>query len=144
MSATPMTTTLWLVAVLSLSLPAPYRLADSSSERVAMPGPPGQVATQEFRRWTAPGGKALHLFHWLPRPPRDLGPMAVRAEWPATVAGQDTRIIETTMFMGRPQRVLVTYLVFTSPTAQVMIYATGMEREEFEAVLAGIRRADVE
>jgi hypothetical protein len=34
---------IWLVAVLSLSLPAAYRLSANSSEQVALPGPPGKA-----------------------------------------------------------------------------------------------------
>jgi hypothetical protein len=42
--------------------------------------------------------------------------------------------------MGRPQRVFVVHLAFTNPDATAMIYATGMERSEFEAILATATR----
>ena len=54
--------------------------------------------------------------------------MAIASEFPAQVAGQQTRIIETTMFMGRKQRVLATHLGFKDQSASVMIYAVGMDR----------------
>jgi len=136
-----MTPTIWLVAVLSLALPSEYSLGATSSERVALPGPPGFSATEEFRSWRAPGGKTLHLFFWVPRAPRDLGPMAVTAEWPASIAGQSTKVIETSIFMGRKQRVLVTYLHFTNPEANAMLYASGLDRPEFEALLSGVKIA---
>jgi len=136
-----MTVTVWVVAILSLSLPAEYRIADSTSERIALPGPPGLYATQEFRSWNAPG-KSLYLFYWVPRAPRDLGPMKAVAEWPARVAGHDTRIVETSMFMGRQQRVLVAHLQFDPPGSSAMIYATGLDRREFASILAGITRID--
>jgi hypothetical protein len=63
--------------------------------------------------------------------------MAVTAEWPASIAGQSTKVIETSIFMGRKQRVLVTYLHFTNPEANAMLYASGLDRPEFEALLSG-------
>ncbi len=66
--------------------------------------------------------------------------MAIASEFPAHVAGQRTRIIETTMFMGRKQRVLATHLGFKDQSAAVMIYAVGVDRREFESLLAGITR----
>jgi hypothetical protein len=95
---------------------------------------------EEFRSWVAPGGRELYVFVWTPYP-RDLGPMVSAAEFPARVAGQDTQIIETTMFMGRKQRVLVAHAGFPDVEGRAMIYAVGMEREEFAAILAGITRA---
>jgi hypothetical protein len=136
-----MSAMIWIVALLSLSLPAEYRLEGNTSERVSLPGPPGYYATEEFRSWQAPGGRSLVLFFWKPRPPRDLGPIAVAAEWPAQVAGQKTKCYETSMFMGRKQRVLVTYLNFADPEAKAMLYATGVDRKEFEVVLSGVKIA---
>ena len=136
-----MTPTIWLVVMLSISLPSDYRLEGNTSERIGLPGPPGFYATQEFRSWQAPEGKKLYLFVWTPRPPRDLGPMEAASEWPALVAGQKTKIIETSRFMGRQQRVLVTHLRFSNPEAQAMFYASGLNRTEFEAVLAGVAPA---
>ena len=68
--------------------------------------------------------------------------MAVASEFPARVAGQDTKIIETSMFMGRQQRVLVAHLGFKDQKASAMIYAVGVDRREFESILAGITRAE--
>ena len=130
----------WILAALSLSLPTEYKPRDETSERIELPGPPGQFATQMFRSWEAPTGKSVYLFFWEPRAPRDLGPMQVAAKWPARVAGQQTEVLETSIFMGRPQRVFVVHLAFTDPDATAMIYATGMERSEFEAILATATR----
>jgi hypothetical protein len=130
---------IWLVALLSLSLPAAYRLSANSSEQVGLPGPPGFYATEEFRSWQAPDGKTLHLFFWVPRAPRDLGPMQVAAEWAVSIAGQSTKVFETSIFMGSKQRVLVTYLHFTNPEANAMLYASGIEPLEFEALLSGVK-----
>lgn len=128
-----------LVAVLSISLHSAYSLCVSSSRQVALPGPPGFFATEEFRSWQAPGGKALYLFFWVPRAPRDLGPMKVEAEWPVSVAGRNTKIFETSLFMGSEQHVLVTCLHFTSPEANAMPYASGLDPQEFEAILSGVK-----
>lgn len=135
------TLALLIVGVLSVTLPDEYRPVDSTSERIAMIGPPGRYATQEFRSWRTADGRAIYLFYWVPSPPRDLGPMKADAEWPARVAGRSTQIVETSVFMGRPQRAFVVHLGFDRPEAAAMIYATGVERSEFEKLLAGITRA---
>ena len=46
------------------------------------------------------------------------------------------------MFMGRKQRVLVAHLGFKDQPASVMIYAVGVDRPEFESLLAGITRTE--
>ena len=129
----------WLIAVLTLTLPSEYVPRSSRTQSFALPGPPGMTTHEQFRSWAAPDGRELHLFYWTPSP-RDLGPMAIASEFPTQVAGQQTRIIETTMFMGRKQRVLATHLGFKDQSASVMIYAVGMDRREFESLLAGITR----
>lgn len=134
-----MCVTLLLAAFLSLTLPPEYRAADTRVDTFPVPGPPGLETTEEFRSWNAPGGRSVYLFQWTPYP-RDLGPMKVAAEWPVRVAGQETRIIETSMFMGRQQRVLVVHLAGGKPRASAMIYAVGVARPEFESILAGVRR----
>jgi hypothetical protein len=40
--------------------------------------------------------------------------------------------------MGRQQRVLVAHAGFPDRKGSVMVYAVGMAREEFAAILAGI------
>lgn len=131
--------TVWLVALLSLTLPAEYRLQSNTTQAFPMPGPPGTKTNEEFRSWTASGGRQLCLFYWTPYP-RDVGPMAVAAKYPARVAGQDTTIIETSLFMGQKQRVLVTHLGFKDQQGSAMIYAVGIDRKEFESLLSGVAR----
>ena len=133
-------TTVWLVAILSLTLPNTYQPRDSTTQSFPLPGPPGMTTKQEFRSFVAPGGKELYVFYWTPYP-RDLGPMTVAAEFPARVAGQATKIIETTMFMGLKQRVLAAHAGFPDARGSAMFYARGMDREEFATILAGITRA---
>ena len=106
----------WLIAILTLTLPSEYVPRSSRTQSFAMPGPPGMTTHEQFRSWAAPGGRELYLFYWTPYP-RDLGPMAIASEFPTHVAGQQTRIIETTMFMGRKQRVLATHLGFKDQSA---------------------------
>lgn len=129
----------WLVVNLLLTLPAEYKLVGTSSEEVPMALLPGASAHQEFRRWEAPGGRALHVAYWQPMPARDGGPMHAVAEWPASVAGQQVQVYETDYFMGRKQRVLVTYLRFAAPEAQVILYASGLTRAAFLTLLAHVR-----
>jgi hypothetical protein len=134
-------TTVWLVAILSLTLPSEYQLRSNNTDSFPVPGPPGMRTSEEFRSWVAPGGRTLYFFYWTPYP-RDLGPMAIVSESPARVAGQDTKIIETSLFMGTKQRVLVAHLGFKDQKASAMIYAAGVDRGEFESILAGIRRVE--
>jgi hypothetical protein len=129
----------WLIVNLLLTLPAEYKLVGNTSEQVPVALLPGASAHQEFRRWEAPGGRALHVSYWQPRPARDGGPMHAVAQWPATVAGQAVQVYETDYFMGQKQRVLVTYLRFTTPEAHIMLYAAGLTRADFMAVLARAR-----
>ena len=129
----------WLIANLLLLLPAEYQLTANTAEEVSMASLPGASAHLEFRRWEAPGGCALHAAYWRPQPARDGGPMHAVAEWPTTVAGQAVKVYETDYFMGRKQRVLVTYLRFANPEAQLMLYATGLTRAQFMAILAQAR-----
>ena len=121
--------TVWLIAILTLTLPSEYAPRSSRTQSFALPGPPGMTTNEQFRSWAAPGGRELYLFYWTPYA-RDLGPMAIASGFPAQVAGQQTRIVETTMFMGRKQRVLATHLGFQDQRAAVMIYAIGMDRRE--------------
>ena len=71
-------TTVWLVAILSLTLPSEYQPRSTRTQAFPLPGPPGTKTSEEFRSWIAPGGKELYLFYWTPSA-RDLGPMAVAA-----------------------------------------------------------------
>jgi hypothetical protein len=124
----------WIVGALTFSLPSEYELQDSRSMQVPLPGL-SKTVPEEFRSWQTPAGKKLYLFYWVPSAPRDLGPMVVKQEWPIEIAGQQTRIVETSMFMGTPQRVFVTYLRFTQPESNAMLYASGLSREEFSSIL---------
>ena len=128
----------WIIAILSFSLPPEYLLVGNSSERVEHQLDPDFFTTEEFRSWQAPDDRFLTLFYWIPSAPRDGGPMVIANQTPAIVAGQETKIIETSMFMGDAQRVLVTHLSFTNPEATAMIYAKGLKIEEFQALLANL------
>lgn len=133
-----MTLSTWIIAILSFSLPAEYVLVGNSSEQIARHGPPGQFATQEFRSWEAPDGKFVTLFYWVPSAPRDGGPMMAVSETPAVVAGQETKIIETST-KGISERALVTHLHFSNPESRAMISARGLSLDEFRALLANLR-----
>ncbi|RTQ48984.1 hypothetical protein EJV47_15450 [Hymenobacter gummosus] len=129
----------WPAGPLVLALPAAYQLAHHSTERVPLPFPPETLVQEDFWRWEAPGGAALHLFYWQPRAPRPGGPMRSVRTWPAQLAGQPVQVHETDLFMGWAQRALVTHLPL--PAAQLMLCATGLSPAEFETVLEGARLA---
>lgn len=131
----PASLTDWPAPPLLLRLPPEYQLAHHSSEQLPTPIP-GTSAREEFWRWEAAGERVLHLFCWQPMAPRPGGPVRAVAEWPATVAGQATQVLEADLFMGYAQRVLVTHLVL--PGAQLMLYAKGLNQPEFLALLAAI------
>jgi hypothetical protein len=136
-----MIATLLAAALIVLTPPPEYHAADTRVETFPLPGPPGLTTVEEFKSWNASGGRSVYLFYWTPSA-RDLGPMAVTAEWPARVAGQNTKIIETSIFMGRQVRAFVVHLSFRSPNGQAMIYAIGVNRAEFEKILAGVKRVN--
>jgi hypothetical protein len=126
----------WLVTSLMLSLPTEYRLERSYSCECALPGPHCQYTREESWAWRAGSETTLTLFEWTPSDPRTCGPMIASAEWPVTVAGQTTKLIETCSFRGRPQRALLTHL--QAAESQILVTAVGMPRQEFEGLLAGI------
>jgi hypothetical protein len=51
-------------------------------------------------------------------------------------------MLETSTFMGRPLHAFVVHLSFRSPEGRAMIYATGVDRREFERILAGVKRVN--
>jgi hypothetical protein len=83
-------TFLFAASLIALTPPPEYQPADTRVETFPLPGPPGLTTVEEFRSWNAPGGRSVYVFYWTPSP-RDLGPMAVAAEWPVRVAGRTRR-----------------------------------------------------
>lgn len=127
------------VAGLLLALPSGFVARARTSEEVASPFIPGEKGVEEFASFAGPGGRELVVFVWLPVPMRDRGPMKAEREWSRRVAGEETRVVETSHFFGRPKRVLVTHLRRPSGGATALVYATGMEVEEFGRLLDGVR-----
>lgn len=127
-----MSTTLWVVAFLSLSLPSGYELTGSSTEQVARDG---FQARNEFRSWKSPDGKTVVMSSWAPMALRDGGPAVFTNKWPIELAGQATEVLEASVFMGMKQDVFATHLKFSSPESTVLIYGKGFSKEEFKALL---------
>ena len=132
---------LWTVAAAALRLPSEYTLKHESQRKHELPGPPGYYAIEHHASWTAPEAKELNFFFWLPRAPHPGGPMVAAAEWNIRVAGYETSLIETSMFMGLSQKILVTHLHPTEPNADILIFANGILRADFETILGGIEIA---
>ena len=131
-----MSFTTWIIALISLSLPQEFTLVGNSTELSQVThAPPGVMASEEFRSWQSPQGKQVYLFYWAPYPVRDSGPIVSAREYPVIVAGQKTKIIETSQFMGKKQRVLVSHLQFKNPESSAMIYASGISLDEFRSIL---------
>ena len=66
--------------------------------------------------------------------------MAIRQSYPVTVLGQQTKLIETSMFFGREQQVFVTHVSLEEPKAVLMIYSPNLEREEFTDLITSLKR----
>jgi len=129
----------WVIACLILSLPAGFKQTANSKETSPLLNIPGARATETYAAWEGSEGKSVHVFWWDPSPPRDGGPIVAEREWDETVAGETARVIETKMFFGQPQRVLVTHLHPKGCRGVGMVYAQGMSQEEFSRVLAKIQ-----
>ncbi len=105
-----MVLTNWVIFMQQIALPSEYVLKTSTSDKVAFQvSPPGSYAVEEYRKWQTPSNKTISLFYWEPRAPRDLGTIVAAQEYPITIAGKETRLIETSQFMGRKQHVLVAH-----------------------------------
>ena len=124
--------TLWVVALISISLPSEYTLVSQESETVQR-----EIfqAKNEFRSWQSPSGKTITFSYWEPMPPYDGGPAVFDREWPVVIAGQKTKIAEASMFSGVKQHIFVTYLKFSKPKAMLTIHGKGFTKEEFQALL---------
>jgi hypothetical protein len=135
----------WRVAYLSLALPTNYKLvASSSQQKLPLPGPVGRFGSEESRSWADSDRGVIHLSIWQPSAPRPGGPMMTESRWTERVAGRELVVNETSLFMGRSRRVLVTHFNFQSPIAQGLLYAEGLNRGEFGAVLKEIELRDNE
>jgi hypothetical protein len=122
-----MSLTTWVVALISLSLPHEFTLVGNTSEKTQIThAPPGVITSEEFRSWQSHQGKQVCLFYWVPYPTRDGGPIVSVHEYPVVVAGQKTKIIEASQFMGQKQVVFVSYLQFKTPESSAMLYAKGL------------------
>jgi hypothetical protein len=133
----------WRVVYLSLALPANYKLvASSSKQKLPLPGPVGRFGSEESRSWAGSDGGVIHLSIWQASVPRPAGPMMAESRWTERVAGRELVVNETSLFMGRRRRALVAHFNFQSPIAQGLLYAEGLNRCEFGAVLKEIELRD--
>jgi hypothetical protein len=133
-----MNSIIWVVAILSLTLPSEFQSWGTKTSRQPLPGPPGAMALEEFRSWKGKPGQELYLLYWEPRAPRPGGPMVSVNQWEETAAGQKVTVHETSQFLGGPRHVMVAHFSIKSPEAQAMIYGSGFSRAEFSSILAGI------
>ena len=128
----------WVVAFLVVLLPADYqqiRLGVETREGLI----PGMEVRETQAHWKGQD-KDIFLFLYEPFPDRDGGPMAIRQSYPVTVLGQQTKLIETSMFFGSEQQVFVTHVSLEEPKAVLMIYSPNLEREEFTAFITSLKR----
>lgn len=128
----------WVVAFLMVILPADYqqiRLDVETREGLI----PGTEVRETQAHWKAQD-KDIFLFLYEPFPDRDGGPMAISQSYPVKVLGQQTKLLETSMFFGSEQRVLVTHVSLEEPKAVLMIYSPNLEREEFTALVTSLKR----
>jgi hypothetical protein len=131
-----MPSTIWTIGAIRFSLPPEFSLVSNQSGTEFTPW--HEQVTEEFRSWETPDGKALHAFYWVPVAPRPGGPMVVANSYPAVVAGKDMTISETSMFMGKSQRVLVLHLDLSGAGSRALIYSEGMLLQEFRSLLSQV------
>jgi hypothetical protein len=121
-------TVVWQAGCLTFALPKEFELADH--------GP--LQPTWEAWSWKNSGDQSLHLDFWYPRPSHTGGPMQAVSEWTEQIGGKDVKVMETSLFEGRPQKVLVTFFNLLSPAISARLSAYGMSRQEFSALLGAI------
>jgi hypothetical protein len=124
-----------VIGGLSFSLPDGFVRKAYEESREPVLDIPGQFTEQVFASWEGPGEQRVHLFYWSAYPPRDLGPMVAAKQWKVTIAGQETEVAETTMFMGLQQQVLVTWLERPGGAGRFMMYAGNVPRDTFNRML---------
>jgi hypothetical protein len=59
-------------------------------------------------------------------------------QWKVRVAGQETEVAETEIFMGIKQQVLVTHLERPGGAGRFVMHARNMPRETFDKILAAM------
>jgi hypothetical protein len=59
--------------------------------------------------------------------------MQAASEWTENLASKKVKVTETSLFEGRPQRVLVVFLNFFPPAVFARLSARGIDREETSA-----------
>ena len=106
--------------------------------RKSIPNPiPDAEPTRQVTVEVARDHKKAHIFYWVGRPVRDLGPMVKEESWPVEFLRKDAKVIKTTRFMGQKQEVLVLQCNFEK-SALLMIYSRDMTKEEFHDMLGSI------
>jgi len=124
---------------LTFSPPSGFARRDDKIEKRGSPIP-GETSTEHFRSYAGPTGQGIYLFHWDGFPGPDRGPMVAVETWPATVGGEAATISRTSMFFGTKQEVLVAHFKGPAPRRQqYLIYAKGLDRPAFAALIAGAR-----
>lgn len=125
-----------VIGGLSFSLPEGFVRKAYERSREQVLDIPGHFTDQVFASWEGPGEQSFCLFYWSLYAPRDLGPMLAAKQWKTRIAGQETEAVETEMFMGYKQRVLVTWLERPGGGGRFMMYSRNIPRETFDKILA--------
>ena len=136
-----------IAALLAFTLAA---IADAETAKVGaltMEIPPGFKAQMshgkdslgdlEVNRWRADDGQTLELLYYANFPKQDRGPMIVANEEEIEVADQKTKLIETKVFFGAEEKVLVVHL--RSGKSIYIINAEHMPRDEFKALMPTVK-----
>ena len=123
---------------IEISLPETFVAAENRKSSIPSPIPDGPTTTEHFFSFENKQGDKLTLFYWEGYPYRDYGPMSEKRSFPFSVAGQDTKIIQTEMFMGITQEVLVAHRMIP-PNDRFMIFSTALDLGQFKSLLSTIR-----
>lgn len=109
------------------ALPAEWHLIDR---------PDKSAPDYQIRTWKAREGQELHLAHWSAPPRTDGGVMVTTHEWETVVAGQKTKLLETSTFQGVKRKVLVVF--FAKGKDNYRIYSEGIPCDRFQSILSSI------
>lgn len=127
---------------LSLTLPARFVLKEENTQQAKSPIPDNAPTTEYFRSYQDDRGQGLYFFCWDGPPLFERGPMDAAEQWTTLIGGEKATVSLTSLFFGKPQRVLVAHFVGPAPKKyRYMIYTNLVDKAAFAAILASGRFA---
>ena len=123
----------WIAAGYFLAMPVGYSLEDQSVRDSYLGGTVGGIETNCI--WRKSKNEYVQFSWASPIVSSPSGPMRVTREENSMWAGKETKVFETSMFMGTDMQVTVAFQRLTEPKADVRLYAKGMSLSNFREIV---------